>query len=333
MNVSELKKTKNYFRCVGSVYELKLTREDCSIKIKDADGNDDGVIDGERIRGSVAVKCDDGIHEFSVYFQSHNQRPNNSGSHDNNRWAMAEAMFDLNPMINGNGNPPTVVGVEGTVDINDYVNQSGNVSSGLRYNISSINTKVEEEEPHVFAWNGILFVKAINDEMISEKETGRKVVDFIAVNGKSEVVPIKAFVEADIVEDFEDAVDIGETRNFNIEIIARHVGGATQTQKKKAFGRDTRVSTNKGFDVTEWIIVGCDDIIEAVEDEEGNFIDNGYLNPKAISKGLKERAKKLESLKEAGPATKGSNSFADKKSKAKKEAFTDSNPFDDDDEF
>lgn len=44
MSVSEsiLTKTSNWFRCIGYLSESNLKREDCDIKLKDANGQDAG---------------------------------------------------------------------------------------------------------------------------------------------------------------------------------------------------------------------------------------------------------------------------------------------------
>lgn len=326
-----LKKTKNYFRCVGTVYETDLTREDCEIKLKDKDGNDDGTMKGERILGKVAIRTDNGIVEFRVFFQSHNGKPDKNGKHENNRWKMAESMMEWNPAVNGNGDEPTLVSIEGTFDINDYNGQDGSVVQMLRMNVSKATTKVNADEPKGCSWNGTCYIKEINPEIINEDETGRLIVSLLGVNGKSEVFPIKAIVEKDLAEDFEDAFEPEQTVSMDIDVVVRHVGQKKAT--KKAFGRSGSVEVNSGFDVTEFIIVGADDPIEEPEDEDdnGNLIDNGWLDPKIIKKALKERAKKLDELKANGGATEKKGSIKEAKKMAKTKNKVEE-PYEDDDD-
>lgn len=327
----KLNKTRNYFRCVGSVYETDLTREDCEIKLKDKDGNDDGKMNGERIRGKIAVRTDNGIIEFRVFFQSHNSKPDKNGKRENGRWKMAESMLEWNPAINGNGDEPTLVNIEGTFDVNDYVGQDGNVKSGIQMNVSKASTKVNADEPKGCSWNGVCYIKEISPEVINENETGRLIVNLLGVNGKSEVFPIKAIVEEDLAEDFEDAYEPEQTVSMDIDVICRHVGQKKAT--KKAFGRSGSVEVNSGFDVPEFVIVGADDPIEEPEDEDddGNLIDNGWLDPKTVKKALKERAKKLEEMKANGGNTekKGSVKEAKKMAKTKTKAVE---PYEDDED-
>lgn len=326
-----LNKTKNYFRCVGVVSEVDLTREDCEIKLKDKDGNDDGTMKGERIRGKIAINTGKGIQEFRIFFQSHNAKPDKNGKRENSRWKMAESMLEWNPAINGNGDEPTSVNIEGTFDVNDYVGQDGNVKSGIQMNVSKASTKVNVDEPKGCSWNGVVYIKDISPEVINENETGRLNVTLLGVNGKSEVFPIKAIVEEDLAEDFEDAFEPDQTVCMDIDVISRHVGQKKST--KKAFGRGGSVEVNNGFDVTEFVIVGADDPIEEPEDEDddGNLIDNGWLDPKTVKKALKERVKKLEELKANGGNTekKGSIKEAKKLGKTKTKA---AEPYEDEDD-
>lgn len=327
----KLNKTRNYFRCVGSVYETDLTREDCEIKLKDKDGNDDGKMNGERIRGKIAVRTDNGIVEFRVFFQSHNSKPDKSGKRENSRWKMAESMLEWNPAINGNGDEPTLVNIEGTFDVNDYVGQDGNVKSGIQMNVSKASTKVNADEPKGCSWNGVCYIKEINPEVINENETGRLIVNLLGVNSKSEVFPIKAIVEEDLAEDFEDAYEPEQTVCMDIDVVCRHVGQKKAT--KKAFGRSGSVEVNNGFDVTEFVIVGADDPIEEPEDEDddGNLIDNGWLDPKTVKKALKERDKKVEELKANGGAVEKKGSVKEAKKMAKTKTKV-AEPYEDDED-
>lgn len=338
-----LNKTKNYFRCVGMCSELGLTREDCEIATKDKDGNPNGKVNGERIRGTVAIKTENGILTFRTYFQSHNQRPNKDGKYDNSRWKMATEMMNWNPEIGGNGSDPTVVAIEGTIDVNDYVGQDGKLKSAVQLNVSKGTTKVSADETHACTWEGVTYIKAITPETITkgdeQEETGRLVVSLLGVNGKSECFPVKAFVEEEMAEAFEDMFEVEQTVPMTIDIVSRHVGGQ-KSKAKRAFGGKGSVEVNSGFDVIEYMIVGADNPIEEseIEDDDGNPIDNGYINPKVMKKALKERAKKLEELESNGyqGGSIKSNSIKEQKkqfAKAKHTVRTDDEDDEDDDDL
>ena len=66
INESILQRTKNYFRCVGTLYKTNLKREVCDIKITNENGQSEKV-EGERINGGFTVRTANGIHTFNVY--------------------------------------------------------------------------------------------------------------------------------------------------------------------------------------------------------------------------------------------------------------------------
>lgn len=335
-----LNRTKNYFRCIGTVNEMNLKREDTEIMLKDSKGNDDHKESCERIYGTFTVRTDSGILTFNTYFSSLTQNPNKDGKHDSKQWAMAEKMMDWNPEINGNGEPATLVNVEGRLDVNDYVGADGEVKTATRFTVSKASTKVNADDPKGCSWSGVMFIKNIRPETkgTDGEETGRLIVDLYGANGKGECLPFKAIVEKDLAEDFEDAYSVNETVPMDIDIVSRHVGEGTNTVKKKAFGRGGSVAVNSGFDVTEMIIVGADEAIEESdeEDEDGNPIDNGYIDPNVIKAAIKERAKKLEELKANGNTTssvKKNESIKEAKKKmGNSSKHIEDNPFDDEED-
>lgn len=311
MITSELKKTKNWYRCVGEVNENALKLEEKDIK------TEDGIIHGQVVSGKVSIKCEDGIHTFNCYFSSHNTKPDKNGKYENSRWNMALSMLDWNPAIGEKRDknfPATLVNIEGSIDINDY-SQNGEVKSIVRMNISKASTKVNAADKRGCSWSGVMYIKNIRPEVYNEEETGRLIVDLIGVNGKGEVFPVKAFVEADLADDFEQNYEAEQTVNMDVDVVAKHIGA--KKSLKKAFGRSGSVDVNSGYDIEEFIIVGADEPIEEPEEEEENSI---WLNPKAIKKALKERDVKLQSL---------NNKEEENKAKTKKSAVE---PYNDDDD-
>ena len=322
MSVSEsfLQKSSQYFRCVGILSEMNLKREDAEIKLK-KDGQLNGIMDGERIFGSVAVKTDNGIHTFRVFAQSHK-----SNGEENKRWKMYCAMLDWNPQINGNGGEPTLVNLEGTVGINDYVGQDGEIRSSLQWNVGTANTKATAEEPKGTTLKATLFISAIKPEIRQEEETGRLLVSMYGADNNGACFPVNAIVGEDMADDFTDCYETGMTVPFELELSVRHVGDEKQGTTKK-FGRAASVAVNNGFDVQELIIVGGDDEIEepdelTTEDENGNEVEvkTAWINPAAMKKAIKARAQMLEEKKK-NPPEKGKS--ASDSLKAKKQAAKD----------
>lgn len=328
MDNSVLNKTSTWFRAVGDVSELALTREDAKIKVKDVDGSTHEV-PGERIRGRVALDIGGGIKTFDVFGQNLTSK-----GEPNKQWAMYEAMLNWNPKINGDPTKEsTKVAVEGSVAINDYVGSDGNVKTSLRWNVSRGNTQVAPNEDPGCSMKFTGFIRKVTPEMRNDEETGRLNVELLGVDSQGAVYPMTLIVPEELVEGFEGMYEVGQTANFDIDVIMVHVG--EKRTKKKAFGKAASTNINTGFDVEERRITGGDEPIEQPEDEDenGNLIDNGWLNPEAIKLAIKERDKKLVELKANPPkkATETASAPAKKTSKFSKKP--DMGSTDDDDDF
>lgn len=325
MSVSEstLQKTANWFRCVGTVSEMNLKREAVDIKQKDENGNEAGTVKGERIIGNVAIQTDNGVHTFNVYAQS----LTNKGE-EPKQWKMYCEMLNWNPKIKGDPNTePTLVNIEGSVSINDYVNQQGELKSGLRWRVGRANTKATPDEPKGTTLKVTAFVQSIKPEIRQEEETGRLLVTLYGAEGDGTCFPINAVVDEEMADAFNDCYEVGTTVPFELELVSRHVGNENTGGAKK-FGRAGKVSVNNGFDVQELMLVGGDDEIEepdelTTEDENGNEVEvkTQWINPVAMKKAIKARAQMLEELKNNPPEKKsggkGNSSLQAKKQAAK----------------
>lgn len=307
-----LQKTQNYYRCIGTLYESNLKQEACDIKLK-KDGKDNGTTKGQRIMGNISVKTDKGVHTFNVYFQSLT-----AAGEESKQWKMAQDMLDWNPRIGGNGDEPTLVNIEGSVSVNDYVGQDGKVKSGLRWRVSRGNTKAGPEQPKGATLKATLYIHNIAPEtrMVNgeAEETGRLSVTLYGAENNGTCFPVNAIVEEEMAEDFEDCYEVGMTVPFEFELVTHHVGEAKNSGKKK-FGRSGEVAVNSGFDVTELILVGGDDEIEepdelTTEDEDGNEVPvkTRWINPKTMKLAIKERANMLAEMEKNPPEKKEKNS-------------------------
>lgn len=311
MSVSEsiLQKTANWFRCVGTVSEMNLKREDCDIKQKDENGNEAGTKKGERIIGNVAIQTDNGIHTFNVYAQSLTSK-----GEEPKQWKMYCEMLNWNPKIKGDPNvEPTLVNIEGSVSINDYLNQQGELKSGLRWRVGRANTKATPDEPKGTTLKVTAFIQSIKPEIRQEEETGRLLVTLYGAEGDGTCFPINAVVDEEMADAFNDCYEVGTTVPFELELVSRHVGNENTGGAKK-FGRAGKVSVNNGFDVQELMLVGGDDEIEepdelTTEDEDGNEVEvkTQWINPVAMKKAIKARAQMLEELKNNPPEKKSGN--------------------------
>lgn len=312
---NELNRSRQYYRSVGTLYELALKLEDCDCKYNDENGNQQ-VVKGERVRGDVALKTTRGIHKFNVYFQSIDW----SGEASRN-WKMATSMLEWNPEINGNGEEPTRVAVEGQVGVNDYV-KDGTVYTNLRWRVSKATTKVGDDEPTGTSLDAVCYVHKIDHEIVNEEETGRLKVSLMGADNKGACFPIDVIVEEDLADAVEENIEVGTTLPVTLNRTMRHIGGDKKKGGKRMIGGSGDVNVNTGFDIEELILVGADEVIEEpeeTEDEDGNPIEDksGYINPATMKKAIKVRAAMLDELKANPPERKGkSESFEDKKKKA-----------------
>lgn len=308
-----LNKTKNYFRVIGTYDENGLKREACKIKLRDENGNDAGTVDGERIMGNIAIKTKTGIVTLNVYFQNLTSK-----NETNPQWKMACDMYEnWVPRINGTGEP-TVVNVEGTIAPNDYVGQDGSLKYALRWSVRRANTKIPENAVYGASLNAVGYIQSITPEIRNEEETGRLLVKLYAVDNKGTCFPIDAIVEKDMADDFESSYEAQQTVNFDFDLVVKHIG--EKKSGKKAFGKQSTVAVNDGFDIQELIIVGGDEAFEEPdeeEDDEGNPVKTQWINPAAMKKAIKEREKYLDQLKANPPEKKSTKSTNIKSEKAK----------------
>ncbi len=315
---NELKKSRQYFRSVGVVSELNLKLEDCKIKLKDQDGNEKQV-DGERIMGSVALRTPRGIHTFNAYFQSLGFDGN-----PNKQWKMANDMLSWNPEINGTGEEPTRVSIEGQVDINDY-HKDGNVYSNLRWRISKASTKVGEDDPAGTTLDVVAYVHKIVAEEVNDEETGRLKITLMLADYKGSCFPIEAIVDKDLADAVEENIEKETTIPVTLNRTMHRIGGTKKKIEKRMIGGAGDVEVNTGFDVGELILVGADEPIEEpeeIEDDDGNPIEDksGYIDPATMKKAMKVRVAMLEEIKNNPPEKKsgGKNDFKSQKAQAQK---------------
>lgn len=323
MDNSTLNRTKNIFRAVGILSESDLKVEDCEIKVLNPDKTVRATMPGKRIRGRISLDIGGGIKTFEIFCQNLTTK-----GEENKQWKTFESMLNWNPKIDGDPEKePSKVEVKGTIGVNDYVGQDGNVHTASRWTLSGGTSKVATDEPLGCSASFTGFVRRMTPEIRNEEETGRYKIELLGVDYKGAVYPFDAIVEADDADNFGNIYEAGDTANFDIDVNIIHVG--EKKGAKKAFGKAASTNITSGYDTEERTIVGGDAVIEQPEeDDDGNFVDNGWLNPEAIKKAIKERDKMLEELKKNPPVRTTSSNPAPKQSKfAKKPDMDDEDDF------
>ena len=350
-----LNQTKQNFIAIGLVNEFDLTHEECEVKKKD----DGETISSERIRGKISVRIGNNVKVFDVFCTKDTAK-----GEESKQWKNALKWLELVPEINstityvfgdekketitGDRDNASLVSVSGRVAENRYYNpKTKEAATILRWNATRVSTsRVSEDDIQGCTLSGTFYIKSMSAEMNGEEETGRLKVTLVGVDYGATPMLIDTIVDEDLVEAFSDMYEIGQTASFDIDVVFEHIG-AKETSGQKAFGKSGSIKAT-GYDKELLMITGGDEPIEESdeEDEDGNPIDNGYIDPKTMKAALKEREALLAEIKENEGGNKttkrkptGTTNLKEKKklnaTKAKKEPDypdDDESPFDDEDD-
>lgn len=315
-----LNKSKNFYRCVGTVYELGLKREDCEVAIW-ADGKPTGEkVKAECIKGKFGVRTDGGIVTFMIYFAS-----KGLDGKESRQWKMATDMMELNPEVGGNGNVPSVVVVEGRLENNMFMSRDGKeVKEAPQFRVSKVSTTAYKEGMEygiTVNMSGCMTKNVPETKMVDgeAEETGRGVMTVYMANGKGEVFPVTVIVPDDLVDDVNDAVEAGCTIDATLDVNTITFGGVA---KKHGIGRAGKIDTSNVSTRTEFVLAGMDIVDEPdekyIEDENGKQtpIKTLWMDSSVVKKAIKMyQVKKEEFAKNGGNKTTKSNSTSNLKDK------------------
>lgn len=342
---SILNKSKNFYRCIGTVYEKGLTREPCEVSIYE-DGKPTGEkVKAECIKGKIAVRADKSIVTFGVYFAS-----KGLDGKESRQWPMAESMMELNPEVNGDGNVPNTVVVEGRIEGNLFMSQDcKEVRETTNFRVTKVSTSIKPgvDPGMTVKLTGCVIKNVPETKMVDgeAEETGRGIMSTYVANNKGEVFPVNIIVPEDIVDDVNDVVENGVTIDADVDI---NVVTNGITKQKRSIGRAGRVDTSNVSTHTEFILAGMDIIEEpeelTTEDENGNEapVKTYWMNPATVKKAIKMyQMKKDEFAKNGGNNNKNvKSSLAEKKAEfkakrvgKKEDTFDGFDDFEDEDEF
>ena len=315
-----LNKSKNFYRCVGTVYELGLKREDCEVKLYE-----NGVATGEKvkaecIKGKLGVRTDGGIVTFMIYFAS-----KGLDGKESRQWKMATDMMELNPEVGGNGNAPSVVVVEGRLENNMFMSRDGKeVKEAPQFRVSKVSTTAYKEGMEygiTVNMSGCMTKNVPETKMVEgeAEETGRGVMTVYMANGKGEVFPVTVIVPEDLVDDVNDAVEAGCTIDATLDVNTITFGGVA---KKHGIGRAGKIDTSNVSTRTEFVLAGMDIVDEPdekyIEDENGKQtpIKTLWMDSSVVKKAIKMyQVKKDEFAKNGGNKATKSNSTPNLKDK------------------
>ena len=338
-----LNKSKNFYRCVGTVYELGLKKEDCEVKLYE-DGKPTGEkVSAECIKGKFSVRTDGGIVTFMIYFAS-----KGFDGKESRQWKMATDMLELNPEVNGGGGAPSVVVVEGRLENNMFMSRDGKeVKETPQFRVSKVSTTAYKEGMEygiTVNMSGCMTKNVPETKMVDgeAEETGRGVITVYMANGKGEVFPITVIVPDDLVDDVNDAVENGCTIDATLDVDTITFGGVA---KKHGIGHAGKIDTSNVSTRTEFVLAGMDIVDEPdelyIEGEDGKQtpVKTLWMDSSVVKKAIKMyQVKKDEFAKNGGKKATKSNSttnLKDRKAEYKtkrvgKKATNDFDDFEDD---
>ena len=308
-----LNKSKNFYRCVGSVYEIGLKRESCEVALW-TDGKPTGEkVKAECVKGKFGVRTDGGIVTFMIYFAS-----KGLDGKESRQWKMATDMLELNPEVNGDGGAPSVVVVEGRLENNMFMSRDGKeVKEAPQFRVSKVSTTAYKEGMEygiTVNMSGCMTKNVPETKMVDgeAEETGRGVMTVYMANNKGEVFPVTIIVPADLVDDVNDAVEAGCTIDATLDVDTITFGGVA---KKHGIGRAGKIDTSNVSTRTEFVLAGMDIVDEPdelyIEDEDGKQtpVKTLWMDSSVVKKAIKMyQVKKDEFAKNGGNKSTKSNS-------------------------
>ncbi len=337
-----LNKSKNFYRCIGSVYENALKRENCEVELWENGKKTGQKANAECVKGKLAVRAGEGIITFGIYFAS-----KGLDGKDSRQWKMATDMMELKPEVGGDGSAPSVVAVEGRIENNLFMSRDGKeVKESPQFRVSKVSTsavKEQEEFGITIQLSGCMTKNVPEIKMVDgeAEETGRSVMTVYIANNKGEVFPVSIYVPEEFVDDVNDVVENGCSVDATVDVNMITFGGVA---KKHSIGRVGKIDTSNVSTRTEFVLAGMDIIEEPdelyVEDEDGNQtpVKTFWMSPDTVKKAIKQyNMRKDEFAKNGGNKASSGNSLKDKKVayKAKRSVGkkADFDGFDDDDDM
>lgn len=326
-----LNKSKNFYRCVGSVYEMggkdkkgkpvpHLVREPYEVELWENGARTGEKVEAECIKGKLAIRTDSGIVTFMIWFAS-----KGLDGKEPKQWKMAESMMELNPEVKGDGNTPSVVVVEGWLDNHMYMSRDGKeVKEAPQFKVGKVSTTAYKEGMEygiTVNMSGCMTKNVPETKMVDgeAEETGRSVMTVYVANNKGEVFPVSIYVPEEFVDDVNDVVENGCSVDTTVDVNMITFGGVA---KEHSIGRAGKIDTSNVSTRTEFVLAGMDIVEEPdekyIEDEDGNQtpVKTLWMDSSVVKKAIKMyQIKKDEFAKNGGNKGTKSNSTPNLKDK------------------
>lgn len=263
---------------------------------------DDKLKDGtpcKLLKGNISLGTDSGTMDFGFYQQNMFMKEHK----ENFRYkTILDALNGYNSKAEGG--EATMVSVNYSARRSKpTMNKRGNVVDYTNFDIKKIGTFIEDDD-HPLTVEGVLtgILMSKVPEMIGDTETGRLKITVGTITYSQNYEPYDMFIEKDIADEFDNLYEIGDVGRFDYEIKTVH-RGAKKVVTTSGLGRTANVES--GFDVTEWVLIGCSEPFE--EDMEDYFtmedveplVENRNIEFENAEKSEKTSSKKSKSgLKE-----------------------------------
>lgn len=276
METEQIRTLRNIVKLRGTLAELEVK-----------EGENKNGVAYISLKGAIRFG-DSGVEtkKFRTYVQAQNANGNDNKVYTNiKKWVDNAVPETENKML------ATTVSLVGSLEANDYVSASNDLIESLEINAKFFNDfEANSEDPATVDVEG--YIKSIQDEIRNDEPTGRKKVTIITTDFFRNAVIVKnIIVPAKLAEGFCSMFSEGDTAILYLSYILHK--GESKPQKPGGIGRQ-RVT--EGKDYLELVLVGAPPL-ESIEEP---------LEKSVVKVLLKERAQKLEEIKELGYQGQGS---------------------------
>ena len=255
----------------------------------------------KRIRGKFTVKSNEDELTIKVFAT---QFTNSGAENKSFKSLVALVNGEYTTIAQGGEEGATRIRVSGSIqEGKPYKTQSGEVVCAIEYRGSFVSaTKAESIEDEIAGSSDMYIQGYIKETKLVDEEveeTGRLIINALAVSFGGKVFPYKLIVDDESAIDFfTDEVPVGSTLNVSFLIKHRAVK-SEKPQEKKNGGWGRKISTSNSFTkfINEVIACGCEDLYSE------DFNPNRILPKEQITKALAVRQEEIDAVENETPKT------------------------------